>query len=77
LFKDTKVAALEHRGDPNLIENSVRQFIEWRKQNHLRPQVSATFNIFYADPTKTLPDNYRFDICAATERDVADNSLEL
>lgn len=72
-FKDTKVAALEHRGDPNLIGNSVRKFIEWRKQNNLSPQVSATFNILYDDPSETCPDDYRFDICASTERDVAEN----
>ncbi|HEY9602250.1 MAG TPA: AraC family transcriptional regulator [Allocoleopsis sp.] len=72
-FKDTKVAALEHRGDPNLIGNSIRKFIEWRKQNNLSPQVSATFNILYNNPSETLPDDYRLDICASTERDVADN----
>jgi AraC family transcriptional regulator len=72
-FKDTKVAALEHRGDPNLIGNSVRKFIEWRKQNNLPLQVSATFNILYDNPSETSPDDYRFDICASTERDVADN----
>jgi AraC family transcriptional regulator len=72
-FKDTKVAALEHRGDPNLIGNSIRKFIEWRKQNNLTPQVSDTFNILYDNPSETSPENYRFDICASTERDVADN----
>ena len=74
-FKDTKVAALEHRGDPNLIGNSVRKFIEWRKQNSLTPQVSDTFNILYDNPSSTSPENYCFDICASTERDVADNAF--
>ena len=72
-FKETKVAVLEHRGDPNLIGNSVRKFIEWRKQNNLLPQVSATFNILYDNRSQTSPDDYRFDICASTRRDVADN----
>lgn len=72
-FKDTKVAALEHRGDPNLVGNSIRKFIEWRKQNNLPPQVSATFNILYDNPSETSSDDYRFDICASIERDVADN----
>jgi AraC family transcriptional regulator len=49
-FKDTKVAVLEHRGDPNLIGDSVRTFIEWRKQNSLPPKVSATFR----DSTRRL-----------------------
>jgi AraC family transcriptional regulator len=75
MFKETKVAVLEHRGDPNLIGDSVRKFIEWRQQHHLSPQVSNTFNILYDNPSETSPENFRLDICAATERDIADNSF--
>jgi AraC family transcriptional regulator len=75
LFKETKVAVLEHRGDPNLIGDSVRKFITWRKQNHLPPQVSETFNILYDNPSETSPENFRLDICAATTRDITDNSF--
>jgi AraC family transcriptional regulator len=75
LFKETKVAVLEHRGDPNLIGDSVRKFIEWRKQNNLSPQVSDTFNILYDNPSETWPENFRLDICTSTERDVTDNSF--
>ncbi len=74
-FKDTKVAVLEHCGDPNLIGHSIRKFIEWRKQNHLSPKVSATFNILYDNPAETSPDDYRLDICASTQRDVTENSF--
>jgi AraC family transcriptional regulator len=74
-FPETKVAVLEHCGDPNLIENSIRKFIEWRKQNHLPPQISATFNILYNDPSETSPEDFRLDICASTEWDVADNAF--
>lgn len=72
-FSDTKVAVLEHHGDPRLIGNSVRSFIEWRKQNHLPPRVSATFNIVYNNPAEVAPVDYRLDLCAATDRPVADN----
>jgi AraC family transcriptional regulator len=75
LFKQTKVAVLEHRGDPNLIRDSIRKFIEWRKQNHLPPQVSDTFNILYDNPSETSPENFRLDICASTLRDVTNNSF--
>lgn len=74
-FKDTKVAVLEHRGDPNLIGESIRKFIEWRKQNRLSPKVSATFNILYDNPASTSPDDYRLDICASTQRDLTENSF--
>lgn len=73
VVEDTRIAVLEHRGDPKRIGHSVRRFIEWRKQNHLPPKTSATFNILYDNPVETAPEDYRFDICAATEKGVADN----
>ena len=75
IFEDTRVAVLEHHGDPNLIGDSVRRFIKWRKQNNLSPQVSATFNILYNNPSEISTKDYRLDICAATEREVAENSF--
>jgi AraC family transcriptional regulator len=71
--KETQVATLEHRGDPRLIGNSIRKFIEWRKQNKLHPRVSATFNICYDNPAETPPGDYRMDLCAATEGPIAAN----
>lgn len=76
-FNETKVAALEHRGDPQLIGNSIRKFIEWRKHNHLSPKVSATFNILYNDPAEIAPEDYRIDICAATVHDLANNEVRI
>lgn len=72
-FEETRVAALEHRGDPRLLGSSLRRFIAWRKQHKLPPRVSATFNLLYDDPAETPPARYRFDICAATNRGVTDN----
>ena len=72
-FPDTRVAVLEHRGDPSQIGSSVRRFIEWRRENHLPPGASATFNILYGDPATTPPAEYRCDLCAATDRGVAEN----
>ncbi|WP_035060963.1 AraC family transcriptional regulator [Andreprevotia chitinilytica] len=74
-FNDTNVAVLEHRGDPALVGNSVRTFIEWRKQNKLPPSISATFNIAYDNPLETAPEDYRFDLCAATDRDIPANEF--
>lgn len=74
-FSDTPVAVLEHRGDPKLIGNSIRTFIEWRKQNRLPPKDSATFNIVYDDPDRVEPAMYRFGLCAATPREVAPNDF--
>jgi AraC family transcriptional regulator len=71
--KDTRVAVLEHRGDPALIFDTVRRFIAWRKGVGLPPKISATFQLLYDDPATTPPADFRCDLCAATERDVMPN----
>ncbi|MGC4090543.1 MAG: AraC family transcriptional regulator [Polyangiaceae bacterium] len=73
-FEETRVAALEHRGDPNRVGESVRKFIEWRKQSDLRPPLSATYNLLWNDPESTSPDQFRLDICAGTPRPVPANT---
>ncbi len=72
-FKTTRVAALEHRGDPALLATLIRKFIAWRKAEGLSPQNSATFNILYVDPLTIPPEDYRIDICVATENKIAPN----
>lgn len=72
-FPPTEVGVLEHRGDPRRLGESIRKFIEWRKQNQLHPRVSATFNLLYDDPAETPPESFRLGLCAATTRPVADN----
>jgi AraC family transcriptional regulator len=69
---ETRVAVLEHRGDPALIGDSVRRFIGWRKQAGV-PKTASVFNIFYDDESNTAPEDFRVDICVATSRDVAPN----
>jgi AraC family transcriptional regulator len=71
-FPETRVAVLEHRGDPRRLGDSIRKFIEWRKQNRLLPRVSATFNLFYEPPEAT--EDFRLDLCAAITDVVAPNS---
>jgi AraC family transcriptional regulator len=73
-FPSTRVAALEHHGPGAQIGDTVRIFIDWRRQNQLSPKVSATFNILYHDPNGP-PGEYHLDICAATERGVPQNAL--
>ena len=72
-FPATRVAALEHRGDPRRIGNSIRKFIDWRREHRLHPDRSATFNVLYTDEYGIPPDEFRFEICAATEREIAAN----
>lgn len=72
-FPATQIAILEHRGDPALIGDSIRRFIGWRKRSGLPPKISATFNILYGDPETTPPEDFRLDLCAATQTPLAPN----
>ena len=73
-FEETKVGVLEHRGDLRRIGDTIRTFIAWRRENHLHPSTSATFNLLYGDPDTTPPDEFRLDLCAAVKGDVAPNA---
>jgi AraC family transcriptional regulator len=72
-FPETRSAVLPHRGDPALLGESLRRFIEWRRENRLPPARSATFNLLYDDPGDTPPEHFRLDLCAVTEAAVAAN----
>jgi AraC family transcriptional regulator len=70
----TPVAVMEHRGDVATIGATIQRFIAWRKANGLRPNNSATFNVFHADPRTTAPADYRLDLCVGTDRPIAPNT---
>ncbi|MEO8064205.1 MAG: AraC family transcriptional regulator [Pseudomonadota bacterium] len=72
-FPATRVAALEHRGSPLQLGDTIRKFIDWRKANALPPRSSATFNIIYNDPEETPPAEFRFSLCAATDKPIKPN----
>ena len=60
-FKKIQIAVLEHHGAPELIFESVRVFIDWRKQSGLSPNRSSrTFGIPYSDPAITPPESFHF-----------------
>ncbi len=73
-FKETRVAALEYRGDPALIGEAELTFIGWRKAVGLPPRLGATFNIWHDGPIEGSVAAIRLDLCAATERQIAPNS---
>jgi AraC family transcriptional regulator len=72
-FPGTRVASLEHLGSPLRLGDTVRAFIEWRKANKLPPRVSATYNIIYNDPDETPPEEFRFRLCAVTDKPIEPN----
>lgn len=73
-FPETKVAVLEHRGSPGLINESVALFIEWRKQSGLSPiETSDSFGIVYNNPNTVAPEEFCFDLCGSVSDDVEAN----
>lgn len=73
-FPETRIAALEHRGAPDLVNESARIFIEWRKSTGLSPvNTSETFGIAYDDPNTTPPEQFRFDISGSVAQAVPSN----
>lgn len=68
------VAAIEHRGDPARLSETLRTFIVWRREHRLHPSVSATYNVVYDNPDDVPPEAFRMDICAATRAPIAPNA---
>jgi len=68
------VAVLEHHGAPALLNDSVKIFIDWRKQSGLSPVTSAnTYGIAYNNPETTPPQAFRFDVCGTVTQAVPAN----
>ncbi|HID36607.1 MAG TPA: helix-turn-helix domain-containing protein [Ghiorsea sp.] len=77
-FEAVKVAALEHRKSPDLVNESVAEMIAWRKETGLSPiQTSRTFGLAYDDPKSCNPESFRFDLCAEVKQDIPENSYGL
>jgi AraC family transcriptional regulator len=73
-FSETRVAALEHCGPTGLVNESVRRFIDWRKQSGQSPiATSRTFGIPRGNPDTTPAEDFRFDICGEIHEAVAPN----
>lgn len=73
-FEETMIAVLEHRGAPQRINESVKEFISWRKNSGLSPYAtSRTFGMVYSDPETTEPEKFRFDICGEIDTPVPKN----
>ncbi|MBS1158112.1 MAG: gyrase inhibitor [Proteobacteria bacterium] len=73
-FKTTRIAVMAHRGPSERVNDSVAQFVAWRKESGLSPIVSSrTFGIAYDNPDTTEPAEFRFDICGEVSEAVPPN----
>ena len=75
-FQEVKIAVLEYKGKPELLNNKIPQFIAWRKSTGLSPiKSSRTFGIVYNDPNNCLPEEFRFDVCGEIKNDIPANEF--
>lgn len=72
-FPETRVAALEHHGAPELEHESVRRLIEWRIENRFPPDRHRTYGVHYTDPRTTPAGDHRVDFCISVGHDVPAN----
>lgn len=75
-FAETRVAALEHRGPPSLVGESVARFRQWRINSGQSPVASSrTFGIPYDNPDTTPPHAFRFAVCGEMNEAVQPNEF--
>nr|GAJ34779.1 hypothetical protein ygiV [Bradyrhizobium sp. DOA9] len=67
----TKVAIMEHRGDPSTLPATIQRFIAWRKAAGLHPSTNPTFNIWRSERRPARPADYSIDLCVGTDRPIA------
>ncbi len=73
-FPTTLVASLSHHGTPKNLNQTIAQFIEWRKSSGESPVDSTdTFGLAYNDPAVTPDNEFRFDVCSSILQPVKDN----
>lgn len=60
----TRLAVVEHRGDPRLVGESVNQLVAWAKAQpiNIKPKPGEAFAFGYDDPKITPPLEFRLDL---------------
>ncbi|MGY3240158.1 MULTISPECIES: AraC family transcriptional regulator [unclassified Bradyrhizobium] len=67
----TRVAIMEHRGNPATLGASVQRFIAWRKAAGLHPSTNPTFTIWRSERRPAQPADYSVDLCVGTDQPIA------
>src|SRR5262252_4574066 len=73
MFPETRVAAIEHHGPPELEHETARKLISWRQRNHLDRNRHRSYGVHYTDPYTTPAADHRVDFCLSFDFDVAPN----
>jgi len=66
-----RLAAIEHRGDPQQLGASVGKLITWAKAQpmNLRPKPGEAFGFGYHDPKTVSAEDFRFDLAISIPED--------
>jgi len=74
-LKAINVAALEHPGEPDTLEQSIALFRAWRKECDCSPvEEQRMFGVAYNDPEARVAELFHFDICGEVASDIASNN---
>lgn len=70
------LAALDHHGSEVQLQESIKTFIQWRRQHKLPPAASRSFNLWYQDP-ELHPDNFHLRLAAEIKPDYQEDLAPL
>ena len=73
-FPETPVAAVEHRGPPQLEHETAKRLVAWRLRNQLPRDQHRSYAVHYTDPYTTPPADHRVDFCLSVEFEVSPNA---
>jgi AraC family transcriptional regulator len=73
---ESKVAAIEHWGQPSLEHNTVRKPVAWKLEQKLfDPAKYRGYGVHYTDPRTTPASEHHVEFCLSIDREVGPNSL--
>lgn len=72
-FPETPVAAVEHRGSPELEYETSKRLIHWRIRNGVSPQQARTYGVHYTNPACVPSAEHCVDFCVSYADPVAPN----
>ena len=72
-FPETHVAAVEHRGPPELEYETAKRLVAWRQRHQLDRERHRSYGVHYTDPETTPPAEHRVDFCLSFDFEVAPN----
>lgn len=75
-FPETKVAAVEHFGAPDLEHETVKRLIAWKIERRLLdPVLHRSYGVHYTDPNRTPPSLHHVDFCLSIDGEVGPNAF--